>query len=78
MPLVPPPHRAMILAAGRGLRLAQLTATTPKPLLRVGGTALIDLAREQLQAAGVTEFVVNAHHLAESFANCWRSTTTPS
>ena len=69
MPLVPPPHRAMILAAGRGVRLAQLTATTPKPLLQIGGTALIDLAREQLQAAGVTEFVVNAHHLAEQVAD---------
>ncbi len=61
----PPPHRAMILAAGRGTRLASLTATTPKPLIHVGGVPLIDLAREQLEAAGVSDFVVNTHHLAE-------------
>lgn len=65
MSLRPPPHRAMILAAGRGTRLASLTATTPKPLIRVGGMALIDLARRQTQAAGVCEYVVNTHHLAE-------------
>ena len=65
MSLCPPPHRAMILAAGRGTRLASLTATTPKPLIRAGGHALIDLALQQLQAAGVREYVVNTHHLAE-------------
>lgn len=65
MSLRPPPHRAMILAAGRGTRLATLTATTPKPLIRVGGMALIDLALRQMQAAGVCEYVVNTHYLAE-------------
>jgi MurNAc alpha-1-phosphate uridylyltransferase len=65
MSLTPPPHRAMILAAGRGSRLATLTATTPKPLIRVGGSAMIDLALEQVLAAGVSEVVVNTHHLAE-------------
>ncbi len=59
------PERAMILAAGRGSRLATLTAATPKPLLRVGGRALIDLAHDQLQAVGVTHCVVNVHHLAD-------------
>lgn len=60
-----PPDRAMILAAGRGTRLATLTASTPKPLLRVGGQALIDMARDQVVAAGVREAVVNTHHLGE-------------
>jgi N-acetyl-alpha-D-muramate 1-phosphate uridylyltransferase len=59
------PDRAMILAAGRGTRLAGLTAATPKPLLRVGGRSLIDLAREQLLAADVGEIVVNVHHLGD-------------
>lgn len=59
------PDRAMLLAAGRGERLATLTAATPKPLIRVGGQALIDIAREQLLAAGVRETVVNTHHLGE-------------
>ncbi len=64
-PATPPPHRAMILAAGRGKRLASITATTPKPLIRVGGIALIDQALTQLQAVGVTDYVVNTHYLAE-------------
>ncbi len=59
------PDRAMILAAGRGTRLATLTASTPKPLLRVGRYALIDIARAQVAAAGVREAVVNVHHLGE-------------
>jgi MurNAc alpha-1-phosphate uridylyltransferase len=59
------PTSAMILAAGRGSRLAAITATTPKPLIKVGGYALIDLALEQLQAVSVPRVVVNTHHLAE-------------
>ena len=59
------PDRAMILAAGRGTRLATLTASTPKPLLRVSGRALIDMAKEQIDAAQVREAVVNVHHLGE-------------
>ncbi len=65
MPSQYTPDRAMILAAGRGTRLATLTAATPKPLIRVGGQTLIDMARDQLTAAGVREAVVNTHHLGE-------------
>lgn len=61
----PLPDRAMILAAGRGTRLGTLTTTTPKPLIKVGGRALIDLALEQLLAADVQRIVVNTHHLGE-------------
>lgn len=71
------PDRAMILAAGRGTRLATLTASTPKPLLRVGGQALIDMAREQLTAVGVREAVVNVHHLGELVEDHVRRWTAP-
>lgn len=54
----------MLLAAGLGQRLRPLTDTTPKPLVRVAGTALIDRVIANARAEGAERFVVNAHHLA--------------
>lgn len=51
--------RAFILAAGRGERMRPLTDHTPKPLLEVGGRALIEHHLLGLQAAGVREVVIN-------------------
>jgi MurNAc alpha-1-phosphate uridylyltransferase len=51
--------RAMILAAGRGERMRPLTLTHPKPLLRVGGEALIEHHLRALAAAGFREVCVN-------------------
>lgn len=56
---------AMILAAGRGERMRPLTDHTPKPLLEVGGKALIVWHIERLVAAGITELVINHAHLGE-------------
>jgi NDP-sugar pyrophosphorylase family protein len=50
------------LAAGRGSRLAPLTLSVPKPLLRPAGRPLLDLAVEALHRAGAGWVVVNAHH----------------
>ena len=46
-------RRAMVLAAGRGTRLAPLTDTTPKPLLPVAGQPLIEHILECLRAGGI-------------------------
>lgn len=54
----------MLLAAGLGERLRPLTQTTPKPLVRVAGTALIDRVIANARAEGAERFVVNTHHLA--------------
>jgi MurNAc alpha-1-phosphate uridylyltransferase len=51
--------KAMILAAGRGERMRPLTDALPKPLLEVGGRALIDYHLEALAGAGISEVVVN-------------------
>ncbi|MBS0312485.1 MAG: nucleotidyltransferase family protein [Proteobacteria bacterium] len=55
----------MILAAGRGERMRPLTDRTPKPLLSVGGKALIVWHIERLRAAGFTHIVINHAHLGQ-------------
>ena len=55
----------MILAAGRGERLAPLTDTLPKPLIKVGQRRLIDYHLDALVAAGVNQIIINIAHLAD-------------
>ena len=57
---------ALILAAGRGERMRPLTDATPKPLLTVGGKALIAWQLERLAAAGIRRIAINHAHLGEA------------
>ena len=59
--------KALIFAAGLGERMRPLTDRTPKPLLEVGGRALIVRHLEKLAAAGATDVVVNTSWLASRF-----------
>lgn len=64
----PPPTAyvsAMVLAAGRGLRMRPLTDHTPKPLLQVRGQALINGPLNGLLNSGVADLVVNTEWLSE-------------
>jgi MurNAc alpha-1-phosphate uridylyltransferase len=61
----PMPQRAMILAAGLGERMRPLTDNLPKPLIEVGGRSLIETILDRLEAAGVSEVVINLHYLGE-------------
>ncbi|PKQ07169.1 MAG: mannose-1-phosphate guanylyltransferase [Alphaproteobacteria bacterium HGW-Alphaproteobacteria-11] len=58
-------RKAMVMAAGRGLRMRPLTETVPKPLVRLAGKPLIDHVLDRLAEAGIEEAVVNVHYLAE-------------
>ena len=57
--------KAMILAAGLGVRMRPLTDHTPKPLLEVGGKPLIVWHIENLVRAGFTDIVINTAWLGE-------------
>lgn len=58
-------NTAMIMAAGKGTRMMPLTADRPKPLVEVGGVALLDHVLDHLRDAGVGKIVVNAHYRAD-------------
>jgi MurNAc alpha-1-phosphate uridylyltransferase len=59
---------AMILAAGRGERMRPLTDATPKPLIPVAGRCMLDRAMARLTEHGVSDVVINVHHLGEQIA----------
>ena len=57
--------KGIILAAGRGLRLNGETGSTPKCLMEIGGSTLLERQIEALRAAGVDDIVVVVGYRAE-------------
>lgn len=60
-----PVCRAMVLAAGRGVRMQNLTDDRPKPLIRVNGRELIDYNFDRLREFGIKDVVVNLCYKGE-------------
>ncbi len=61
--------RAIIVAAGTGTRMLPLTKKTPKPLISVNGTRMIDSVISALHQNGIFEIYVVVGHLKEQFAD---------
>lgn len=58
--------KAMIFAAGLGTRLKPVTDTLPKALVPIGGKPLLYRVVSKLKEAGISDFVINVHHFADS------------
>jgi dTDP-glucose pyrophosphorylase len=59
------PFDAVLMAGGKGVRLRPLTEKTPKPLLPLGGKAIIDYNIEALQSYGIDNIYVTVNYLHE-------------
>ena len=71
------PTKAMVLAAGFGLRMRPLTDKMPKPMVPVAGQPLLDHVLDKLGQAGVTEAVVNVHYLPDQIIQHTATRTRP-
>lgn len=59
------PNAAVVMAGGRGARLAPLTPTLPKPMVRVAGRPLLERLVPHLAGAGIREVFLSVNYLAE-------------
>src|SRR5437868_13414257 len=58
--------RAVLLAAGRGTRMRELTADVPKPMMRVRGKPILLHIVENLQSVGIKTFLIVVGYRAEA------------
>ncbi|HEU5291189.1 MAG TPA: HAD-IIIA family hydrolase [Cyclobacteriaceae bacterium] len=58
--------QAVILAGGKGTRLASIHAQIPKPMVRVGALPVLEYQVNLLKAAGITDIIILVNHLKES------------
>lgn len=65
--------KAMILSAGFGTRLRPLTDNIPKALIMFNGRPMIENVILKLINFGITDIVVNTHHLSEKIADYFSS-----
>lgn len=56
--------KAVILAGGKGTRLAPYTKVLPKPLMPVGDMPILEIIMRQLKHAGVDEVILTVGHMA--------------
>jgi NDP-mannose synthase len=56
--------KAVVLAGGRGTRLAPYTSVLPKPLMPVGDRAILELVVEQLEACAITDITFCVGYLS--------------
>jgi NDP-sugar pyrophosphorylase family protein len=57
--------KAVVLAGGKGTRLAPFTTVLPKPLMPIGDMPILEVILRQMKCAGVDDVVLTVGHLSE-------------
>jgi UDP-N-acetylglucosamine diphosphorylase/glucosamine-1-phosphate N-acetyltransferase len=58
--------KAIVLAAGEGLRLQPITSNRPKHLIKVAGKPLLEYCLDALKASGITEVIIVTHYMGDA------------
>ncbi|MGB9684367.1 MAG: bifunctional sugar-1-phosphate nucleotidylyltransferase/acetyltransferase [Candidatus Bathyarchaeales archaeon] len=58
--------KAVVLAAGEGVRLQPLTLTRPKHLISVGGKPILEHCLDAVKACGINEVIIVVNYMAET------------
>jgi UDP-N-acetylglucosamine diphosphorylase/glucosamine-1-phosphate N-acetyltransferase len=58
--------KAVLLAAGEGVRLLPITATRPKHLIKVGGKPILQFCLEAVKKAGIDEAIIVTHYMGDA------------
>jgi MurNAc alpha-1-phosphate uridylyltransferase len=67
----------MVFAAGLGKRMRPVTDTMPKPLVKIGGRAMLDHMLDRFAEIGVERAIVNVHYLADQLERHLAQRTKP-
>lgn len=66
-------QKAIVLAAGRGTRMGDLTKSLPKPMLPVAGRPMLEHILERLREAGISEVLIVTGYRAEVIEQHFRA-----
>jgi NDP-sugar pyrophosphorylase family protein len=61
--------KAIILAAGKGTRLGEVTKKSPKPMIKINGKPILEHNINMCVKAGVTDVYINLHHAHKKIIN---------
>jgi NDP-mannose synthase len=57
--------KAIVLAGGKGARLAPYTKILPKPLMPIGDMPILEVLLRQMKRAGIDDVIITVGHLAD-------------
>jgi len=64
--------KTIIMAGGKGTRIAAIAADIPKPMIRIGGKPILEHQIENLKACGLTDITLVIGHLGEVIRNYFK------